>query len=118
MALSENFKRGTIELLLLTLLSEGDKYGYQLAMELNTRSTGLYTLKESSLYPPLYRMLDKGLITSQDKLVNGRNRVYYHLEQSGKEYLTLLRKDYMSLIKGTLRILNVDCREVLNHAAK
>ena len=53
MALSDNFKRGTIELLLLTLLNEEDKYGYQLASELEAKSDGNYTLKESSLYPPL-----------------------------------------------------------------
>ena len=109
MALSDNFKRGTIELLLLTLLNEGDKYGYQLANELETKSLGHYTLKESSLYPPLYRMLEKGLITSHDQLVKGRNRVYYHIEQTGKEYLVELKKNYLALTEGTLRILGVSC---------
>ncbi len=118
MALPDNFKRGTIELLLLTLLSEGDKYGYQLFDELSTRSLGLYTLKESSLYPPLYRMLGKGLITSRDQLVNGRNRVYYHIEPAGSEYLLQLRENYLSLTKGTLKILGIDSLEGLEYEKK
>ena len=112
--LSDNFKRGTIEILLLTLLCEGDKYGYQLAIELESRSEGDYTLKESALYPPLYRMAQKGWITSRDQPVNGRNRVYYHLEPEGKKQLSQLRRDYLSLTKGALRILGVDRLEVWN----
>ena len=111
MALSDKFKRGTIELLLLTLLNEEDKYGYQLASELEAKSDGNYTLKESSLYPPLYRLVEKGFITSRDQLVKGRNRVYYHIEPVGKEHLAQLQKDYLSLTKGTFKILGVDCLE-------
>jgi len=63
MALSEGIKRGTIELLILTLLHDQDMYGYQLSQELANRSRGLYTLQESSMYPTLYRLVEKELIT-------------------------------------------------------
>lgn len=115
MALSDNLKRGTIELLLLTLLSEEDKYGYQLSNELETKSGGRYTLKESSLYPPLYRMVEKGFITSRDHLVKGRNRVYYHMEPAGKEHLARIRKKYLSLTSGSFQILGIQSLEELNH---
>ena len=65
MALSEGIKRGTIELMVLTILSDGDMYGYQLAQELDARSGGRYTLQESSMYPTLYRLLEKGMITDR-----------------------------------------------------
>lgn len=112
-AISDNLKRGTIELLLLTLLNEDDKYGYQLANELKIKSDGKYSLKESSLYPPLYRMVEKGFITSYDKLVKGRNRVYYHIEQGGIDHLNLIKKDYLDLTKGTLQILGINSLENL-----
>ena len=57
MSINENLRRGTIDLLLLTLLQEEDMYGYQLSQQLARRSGGLYTMTEGSMYPSLYRML-------------------------------------------------------------
>lgn len=99
----------------MTLLSEEDKYGYQLANELKTKNSGKYTLKECSLYPPLYRMVEKGFITSRDQLVKGRNRVYYHIEPAGKEHLALLKKDYLSLTLGSFKILGIHGLEKENN---
>ena len=56
MALSEGIKRGSVELLILTVLQDQDMYGYQLSQELAVRSKGLYFLQESSMYPTLYRL--------------------------------------------------------------
>lgn len=47
-----NMKRGTIELVLLLLLQKGQKYGYQLAQELEEYSDGEYELKEATMYLP------------------------------------------------------------------
>lgn len=63
MSIWESLKRGTVDLLLLTLLHEEDMYGYQLSQELSNRSEGLYVMPEGSMYPTLYRMLEKGLIS-------------------------------------------------------
>ncbi len=115
MAISENLKRGSIELLLLTLLQEGDMYGYQLSQELSLRSGGRYTLQESSMYPTLYRLLDKDAISDRKELVGKRRtRIYYHLEPSGQEYLSQLRKEYLNLCGGILAILGVETMEDLN----
>lgn len=108
MPLSENVKRGSVELLLLTLLQNEDMYGYQLAQELEIRSGGRYSLQESSMYPILYRMMDKGLISDKQVLVGKRRtRVYYHLEDKGREYLAQIRMEYLTLCKGILQILEV-----------
>ena len=56
MAISDNLKRGTIELTILTLLQDGDMYGYEISQQLSDRSGGLYRILESSLYPSLYRL--------------------------------------------------------------
>lgn len=108
MALSEGIKRGTVELLILTLLKDQDMYGYQLSQELVNRSNGLYTLQESSMYPTLYRLVEKGMITDRREQVGKRKiRVYYHLEETGREYLTSLRKEYCSICRGILSILEI-----------
>ncbi len=108
MALSEGIKRGTVELLILTLLKDQDMYGYQIAQELASRSKGLYTLQESSMYPTLYRLLEKKLISDrQEKVGKRRVRVYYHLEETGKDYLKAIRKEYCSISRGVFYILNI-----------
>ncbi len=108
MALAEGIKRGTVELLLLTLLKEQDMYGYQLAQTLEERSGGRYTLQESSMYPILYRLEDKGMISGQKRQIGKRRvRVYYHLEPAGASYAEALRKEYLSICYGVLSILGV-----------
>ncbi len=108
MALSEGIKRGTVELLILTLLQEQDMYGYQLAQELANRSKGLYTLQESSMYPTLYRLVEKRLITDRQEKVGKRKvRVYYHLEEAGKKHLEAIRQEYCSICRGVLYVLDI-----------
>lgn len=116
MAISEGLKRGTIEIMLLNLLQNEDMYGYQLCQQLEEKSRGLYILQEGSLYPPLYRMLDKGYISDRTERVGKRRtRVYYHLEPSGREYLEELKKEYFSLNQGVLFALGYgDLGEFLN----
>jgi PadR family transcriptional regulator PadR len=109
MALSEGIKRGTVELLILTILQDQDMYGYQLSQELANRSKGLYTLQESSMYPTLYRLVEKGVISDrQEKVGKRRIRVYYHLENAGIIYLETLRKEYCSICRGVLYILGIE----------
>lgn len=97
--LPANFKKATIEMLLLKLLSEGDMYGYQLSQELKKRSNGNYTILEGSMYPILYRLEEKKYISCYDQKVGIRQtRVYYHLEESGLEYFKELNNTYRSLI--------------------
>lgn len=116
MGISEGLKRGTIEIMLLTLLREKDMYGYQLCQELESRSRGLFILQEGSLYPPLYRMMDRGYISDRKELVGKRRvRVYYHIEQNGIDYLEEIKQEYFSLNRGVLFALGYgDLEEFLN----
>lgn len=106
-------KKATIELLLLKLLDEGDMYGYQLAQELKRRSSGRYTILEGSMYPILYRMTENGYISFYEKKVGVRQtRVYYHLEDTGRQYLQALLTsyhEYMRVIEFLLQSKEGDC---------
>lgn len=109
MAISDNLKRGTIELSVLTLLKHGDMYGYEISQQLFIQSGELYQIQESSLYPSLYRMVEKGLISDRSEKVGKRRvRVYYHLETAGEEYLKELRREYLMHTAGVLKILGVN----------
>lgn len=109
MAISDNLKRGTIELSVLSLLKNGDMYGYEISQQLFIQSGELYQIQESSLYPSLYRMVEKGLISDRSEKVGKRRvRVYYHLETAGEEYLKELRREYLMHTAGVLKILGVN----------
>ncbi len=95
MGIKENFKRGTLEMLILHLLKDEEMYGYQLTQEIAKRSNGAFRITEGSMYPTLYRLIDKELIADRLELVGRRRtRVYYSLQEKGKQYLEKLVKEY------------------------
>lgn len=96
-------------MMLLALLKEGDKYGYQICQTLEERSGGLFVVKEGSLYPTLYRLQGKGLISDrQEKVGVRRTRVYYHLEPAGEAYLQEIRQEYLALNRGIFNVLGYE----------
>lgn len=109
MGIQENLKRGTVEMLILFLLKSEDMYGYQIAQELSKRSNELFALSEGSMYPTLYRLIDKEYISDHKELVGRRRtRVYYHLEEKGAKYLEDIVDEYKSINKGIENIFNYD----------
>lgn len=107
--IGNTLKKATIEMLLLKLLSEQDMYGYQLAQELKKRSLGNYTILEGSMYPILYRLTEQKYISFYEKKVGKRQtRVYYHLEQLGKEYFSEMQNEYESFSNLITFLLNSD----------
>ncbi len=90
----QQMKKGVLEMLVLRLLSEEEKYGYQIICELKERSGGLFLLKEGTLYPILYRMEDDGLVTNRWSEPKGRevSKKYYRITPEGRSTLTELRE--------------------------
>lgn len=101
-----NIKRGTIELVLLLLLQNGQKYGYQLSQELEELSNGEYELKEATMYPTLYRLTKNGyLVCNEIKVGVRRTRVYYEITLEGREYLQSLMQEYTSITGAVDKII-------------
>lgn len=102
----ESTRRISVEMLVLSLLCEKDMYGYEMSQQIMERSGGIIFIPEGSLYITMYKMADKGLITDRKELVGDRRsrvRVYYHIEDSGKDYLKEVIDDYN---RSTLGIHN------------
>ncbi len=88
-------KKATIEMILLKLLKEQDMYGYQMTQQVKKRSNGLYTILEGSMYPILYRLEEQGYISCYEQKAGKRQtRVYYRLEDPGREYLEEIHSAY------------------------
>jgi PadR family transcriptional regulator PadR len=84
----KELKRGTLEMIILRLISERPMYGYELASTLEKRGGNLFRLKEGTLYPVLYRMEKAGFIEARwETLERGVPRKYYRLTRSGGKYL-------------------------------
>ena len=108
LARNDSLRRGNnIEMLILSILSTEDCYGYQLSLLIKDYSQGKISLPEGSLYPALYKLVDNGLISDEKRQVGKRlTRVYYHMEPEGKDYLNQLIEEYNSLHSGIQSILN------------
>ncbi|MBQ3543580.1 MAG: PadR family transcriptional regulator [Lachnospiraceae bacterium] len=105
----DSFKRGknNIEMILLNILCDDDYYGYQLSQLVSEYSKNMISIPEGSLYPALYRLQENGFISAEKKLVGKRlERIYYHIEPAGKEYLETLITDYNHLNQAIHNILS------------
>ena len=88
MKIEKSLISGSTPLLVLAMLKDGDKYGYQMAEELARRSDDTFQLKEGTLYPLLHTLEKNKLVsayTTQSE--EGRVRKYYHLTDEGRRQL-------------------------------
>jgi DNA-binding PadR family transcriptional regulator len=87
MSLRDQIRKGSTEVLILTLLAERAMYGYEMVQELEQHSNGYFEMKEGLLYPTLHRMQQNGWLASKWQTVEGRRRKYYSLTPLGREML-------------------------------
>lgn len=95
-----------IDLIILSILNINECYGYEVVKLAKEISNGAIILKEGSLYPIFYRLLKMNYISSHNETIQNRTRVYYKIEEPGKEYLYQAREQQKQIIMGTLAILN------------
>lgn len=83
--ISSDLLRGHTDTMILKLLMDGDKYGYEISKLISSNSFGEYELKEATMYSSLKRLEGDGGITSYwgDETQGGR-RKYYRVSEKGK----------------------------------
>ena len=105
MGIRENFKKGSVEMIILRLLSEKDMYGYEMTQKISEWSDNVIHIPEGSLYPTLYRLLDHGFVSDRRELVGRRqSRIYYHLEPAGSARLQEMLAEYEIFSHGLTSI--------------
>lgn len=91
--------------LVLSILSHGKSYGYQIIKNVEKLSNGELEWTDAMLYPVLHRMEKEGLINSEWMILdNGRKRKYYSITTMGKEERELTRSQWLN-VNSTLNIL-------------
>lgn len=98
--------KGTLSLLILSLLSRKSMYGYEIAATVHKDTAGAFTWREGSLYPNLHKMQADGLITGEwEEKETGRKRRYYHITKKGRAALSEKRQSWSELCRAVNQIL-------------
>lgn len=87
--------RGHIDTIILNILAEGDRYGYEICKEVENKSKGSYELKQPTLYSCLKRLESQRLISSywEDSDIGGK-RHYYKLTDEGRDTFKQSQDDW------------------------
>jgi transcriptional regulator len=98
-------KKGTADLLVLALLDEERRHGYEIAKLIAVRSGGALSFRVASLYPLLYRLEKRGLIRGRWVEEPGeRRRRFYSLTALGKRTLEAERRSWLEFVDAVHRI--------------
>jgi PadR family transcriptional regulator, regulatory protein PadR len=107
-ALARELKRGSTELLILALLEDRARHGYDIARLIDERSDGEISFHVASLYPTLYRMEDKELIEGRwVEKAGQRRRRYYRMTPAGRKVLASQRNTWESFYGALSRVARI-----------
>ncbi len=99
--------QGTLDMLILRLLSTKKRHGYDIAKRIQTVSNNLFKIGQGSLYPALHRLEKKGYIESNwDLTQTGRRAKFYELTDTGRSRIKEERaywRDFSQAINAILQ---------------
>jgi transcriptional regulator len=99
-------KKGTADLLVLALLAERDRHGYELARQIERRSSGELVFHVASLYTLLYRLESRGLIRGRwVEKAGERRRRFYRLTAEGERSLERQRREWRRFVLAVDRVM-------------
>jgi PadR family transcriptional regulator len=103
-----DLRKGSAELLILSLLDERDRHGYELAKLITARSDGAITFHVASLYPTLYRLERRGLIAGRwVEQAGQRRRRFYRLTAAGRKTLLAERRSWRAFFSALDRVARI-----------
>lgn len=102
-------KKGSAELLILSLVEQEPRHGYDIARLIEVRSKGVIQFKVASLYPLLYRLEARGWIQGRWVEKTGqRRRRYYRLTTEGRQILDAQRHTWRAFAEAIARVTGAE----------
>jgi len=102
-------KKGSAELLVLSLLEDRARHGYEIGQLIELRSRGALRFNVASLYPLLYRLEKRGWIKGRwVEKAGQRRRRYYRLTRAGKKILAAQRDGWRDFVEAIGRITGIE----------
>ena len=103
------WKKGSAELLLLSVLEARPRHGYEISKLIEARSGGAITFHAASLYPLLYRLEARGLAEGKwVEKAGQRRRRYYHLTAKGRSVLAAQRRGWRAFVDAISRVTEAE----------
>jgi transcriptional regulator len=107
--LGRELKKGSAELLILSLLEARPRHGYEIGRLIDERSDGRIQFKAASLYPLLYRLEERGWIVGRwVERAGERRRRFYRLTADGRTVLKAQRTYWREFVEAMSAITGVD----------
>jgi PadR family transcriptional regulator PadR len=107
--LDRELKKGSAELLILSLVEDRPRHGYEISKLIEARSDGALQFNVASLYPLLYRLEKRGWIQGRWVEKTGqRRRRFYKLTSEGKKVLAAQRSNWRSFVEAINRITGLE----------
>ena len=107
--LDKEVKRGSTEMLILALVEDRQRHGYEIAKLIEKRSNGVLQFHVASLYPLLYRMEKRGLIKGTwIEKAGQRRRRFYRLMPEGKKVLNEHRQTWSDFFIALERVAKIN----------
>jgi PadR family transcriptional regulator, regulatory protein PadR len=106
--LDRELKKGSAELLILALVEQRPRHGYEMSQMIETQSEGAVRFKVTSLYPLLYRLEKRGWIQGRwVEKAGQRRRRYYRITATGRRILAEQRRGWERFVAAINRIVEV-----------
>jgi transcriptional regulator len=106
--INQELKKGSTELLILALVEDRPRHGYEIAKLIGERSDGVLQFHVASLYPLLYRMEERGWIKGQwVEKAGQRRRRYYKLTAEGRRVLSTQRDTWGEFFAALNRVARI-----------
>src|SRR5579884_3039861 len=107
--LDRELKKGSAELLILSLIERRPRHGYEISRLIENRSEGTLKFHVASLYPLLYRLEGRGWIQGRwVEKAGERRRRYYSLTASGRKVLAAQRRSWREFVAAIGRVTGID----------
>jgi transcriptional regulator len=105
---SKELRKGSADLLILALIGERPRHGYEIARLIDLRSHGALSYHVASLYPTLYRLEDRGLVEGRwVERAGQRRRRYYRLTPPGRRALRSQRSIWQGFFQALDRVARI-----------
>lgn len=107
--LDRELKKGSAELLILSLVEDQPRHGYDIGSLIEQRSKGALKFNVASLYPLLYRLERRGWIQGRwVEKAGQRRRRYYRLTSEGRKVLAAQRDSWREFVEAINRITGIE----------
>jgi len=102
----QQLRKGSTATLILSVLQDEPKYGYQIMREIENRSEGYFKMTAALLYPALHRLDENGLVKSEWRQKKGEHRrKYYEITQAGRQALLEHKREWRAFFDKLSAIL-------------